>query len=106
MQGFVGFTIPIWVRRLVTMLPAVIVAAIGLNPTATLVISQVVLSFVLPLPIITLIIFTRRRDIMGTLVNKLPTTYIAIVCGAIILSLNIWLLYSTFAPLFHWWLPS
>jgi manganese transport protein len=106
MQGFVGFTIPVWVRRSVTMLPAVIVAAIGLNPTFTLVISQVVLSFVLPLPIITLIMFTRRRDIMGTLVNKAITTWTATVCSVVILSLNIWLLYSTFAPLFGWWLPS
>src|SRR5438046_880412 len=65
MQGFVGFTIPIWIRRLVTMLPAILVAAIGFNPTSTLVISQVVLCFVLPLPVITLIYFTRRRDIMG-----------------------------------------
>ncbi|HXZ03636.1 MAG TPA: Nramp family divalent metal transporter, partial [Ktedonobacteraceae bacterium] len=106
MQGFVGFTIPIWIRRLVTMLPAILVAAIGFNPTSTLVISQVVLSFVLPLPVITLIMFTRRRDIMGTLVNKTITTRAAMACGAIILCLNIWLLYSTFAPLFGWWLPS
>ena len=106
MQGFVGFTIPIWVRRLVTMIPAVIVAAIGLNPTATLVISQVVLSFVLPLPVITLVMFTRRRDLMGTLVNKPITTWAAIACSVLILSLNIWLLYSTFAPPFGWWLPS
>ncbi len=100
MQGFVGFTIPIWVRRLVTMLPAVIVAWIGLNPTNTLVISQVVLSFVLPLPVITLIMFTSRRDLMGTLVNKLITTLAAIACSVVILGLNLWLLYSTFAPLF------
>jgi manganese transport protein len=106
MQGFVGFTIPIWVRRLVTMLPAVIVAAIGLNPTSTLVISQVVLSFVLPLPVITLIRFTRRRDLMGILVNKPITTWLASACSVIILSLNVWLLYSTFAPFFGWWLPS
>ena len=106
MQGFVGFTIPIWVRRLVTMIPAVIVAAIGLNPTSTLVISQVILSFVLPLPVITLVIFTRRRDLMGTLVNKAITTWAAIGCSAVILSLNIWLLYSTFAPAFGWWQPS
>ncbi|MBV8822575.1 MAG: Nramp family divalent metal transporter, partial [Ktedonobacteraceae bacterium] len=99
MQGFVGFTIPIWVRRLVTMLPAVIVAIIGLNPTNTLVISQVVLSFALPLPVITLIMFTRRRDLMGTLVNKPVTTWAAIACSVVILSLNVWLLYSTFAPL-------
>jgi manganese transport protein len=106
MQGFVGFTIPIWVRRLVTMLPAVLVAAIGFNPTSTLVISQVVLSFVLPLPVITLVMFTRRRDLMGSLVNKAITTWAAIACSVLILGLNIWLLYSTFAPLFGWWLPK
>jgi manganese transport protein len=106
MQGFVGFTIPTWIRRLVTMLPAIIVAAVGLNPTSTLVISQVVLSFALPLPVITLVMFTRRHDIMGILVNKRITTWTAIACSAIILSLNIWLLYSTFAPLLGWWQPS
>jgi manganese transport protein len=106
MQGFVGFTIPIWVRRLVTMIPAVIVAAIGLNPTSTLVISQVVLSFVLPLPVITLIMFTRRQDLMGSLVNKSITTWAAIACSVVILSLNIWLLYSTFAQHFGLWLPG
>jgi manganese transport protein len=106
MQGFVGFTIPVWIRRLVTMLPAVIIAAIGVNPTSTLVISQVVLSFVLPLPIITLIMFTSRRDIMGILVNRATTTWVAIACSVVILSLNVWLLYSTFAPFFGWRLPS
>ena|SRR5712691_7032019 len=106
MQGFVGFTIPVWMRRLVTMIPAVVVAAIGLNPTTTLVVSQVVLSFVLPLPVITLIMFTRRRDIMGTLVNKRITTWSAIGCSALILGLNVWLLYSTFAPNFGWWIPG
>jgi manganese transport protein len=105
MQGFVGFTIPIWMRRLVTMIPAVLVAAIGFNPTSTLVISQVVLSLVLPLPVITLIMFTRRRDLMGTLVNKPITTWAAIACSVLILGLNVWLLYSTFAPLFGLWLP-
>ena len=106
MQGFVGFTIPVWVRRLVTMLPAIVVAAIGLNPTTTLVVSQVVLSFALPLPVIALIIFTRRRDIMGELVNKRFTTWAAIACSTVILGLNIWLLYSTFAPAFTWGLPA
>jgi manganese transport protein len=100
MQGFVGFTIPIWVRRLVTMLPAVLVVAIGFNPINTLVISQVVLSFVLPLPVITLVMFTRRRDLMGTLVNKSITTWAAIACSVVILSLNVWLLYSTFVQIF------
>lgn len=102
MQGFVGFTIPLWVRRVVTMIPAVLVAAIGLNTTTTLVISQVVLSFVLPLPVITLVMFTRRRDLMGSLVNKPVTTWAAIACSVVIVGLNIWLLYSTFASLFGW----
>ncbi len=106
MQGFVGFTIPIWIRRLVTMIPAVLVVMLGFNPTQSLVISQVVLSFVLPLPVITLVMFTSRRDLMGTLVNKSVTTWAAIACSVVILSLNLWLLYSTFAPLFGWWLPS
>jgi manganese transport protein len=106
MQGFVNFTIPIWVRRLVTMIPAVLIAAIGLNPTNTLVISQVVLSFVLPVPVITLVMFTSRRDLMGTLVNKPLTTWTAIACSIVILSLNVWLLYSTFAPLLGWWVPA
>ena len=106
MQGFVGFTIPVWIQRLVTMLPAILVALIGLDPTRTLVISQVVLSFALPLPVITLVMFTRRRDIMGTLVNKPITTWAAIACSVVILSLNVWLLYSTFAPFFGWWQPS
>jgi manganese transport protein len=54
---------------------------------------------------ITLIRFTRRRDLMGSLVNKPPTTWLAIVCSVIILSLNVWLLYATFAPFCGWWLP-
>ncbi len=106
MQGFVGFTIPVWVRRLVTMIPAVLVALLSLNPTTTLVISQVVLSFVLPLPVITLILFTRRKDLMGSLVNSRITTALAALCGGVILLLNIVLLYLTFAPLLHWWSPN
>ena len=71
MQGSVGFRIPVWVRRLVTMLPAFVVVAMGVNSTNALVISQVVLSIALPLPgvMIALIIFTGRRDIMGGFVN-------------------------------------
>ena len=70
MQGFVGFRIPIWMRRLVTMVPAFVVVALGVNATHALVFSQVVLSIALPLPMIALLIFTGRRDIMG----DLPTT--------------------------------
>jgi manganese transport protein len=95
MQGFVGFSIPVWIRRAVTMLPAVIIVAIGVNPTESLVISQVVLSMVLPLPVIALTYFTRRRDLMGTLVNRRFTTVLAVLCSALILVLNVLLLYQT-----------
>jgi manganese transport protein len=94
MQGFVGFSIPIWLRRLLTMLPAIAVVAIGFNPTQTLVISQVVLSFVLPIPVVALVIFTCRRDLMGVLVNHRLTTALAILCSIVILVLNVLLLYQ------------
>ncbi|GMA64315.1 hypothetical protein GCM10025859_47550 [Alicyclobacillus fastidiosus] len=96
MQGFVGFTIPLWIRRVITMLPTFLIVALGIDPTRTLVISQVVLSLVLPMPIISLIYFTRRRDIMGVLVNKRIVTYAATVCAFIILVLNLLLLYLSF----------
>ena len=70
MQGFLHRQIPIWLRRLVTMLPALIVIGIGLEPTRTLVISQVVLSFGLPFALIPLVLFTARGDLMGVLVNR------------------------------------
>ena len=95
MQGFLHRHIPIWVRRLVTMLPSLVVIAIGLDPTRTLVISQVVLSFGLPFAIIPLVMFTRRRDIMGVLVNRPLTTLLAGVVAALIVALNIYLLYQT-----------
>ncbi|MEO7003256.1 MAG: Nramp family divalent metal transporter, partial [Ktedonobacterales bacterium] len=100
MQGFVGFTIPTWLRRLVTMAPAVIIAAIGVNPTETLVISQVILSLILPIPVIALVYFTARRDVMGTLVNHRVTTVLAIACAVVILALNVLLLYTTFGGVF------
>ena len=70
MQGFIDRQIPIFVRRLVTMVPALVVAAIGLNPSRTLVLSQVVLSFGIPFALIPLVWFTSRRDLMGALVNR------------------------------------
>jgi manganese transport protein len=100
MQGFVGFTIPIWLRRVITMLPAVIVALIGVDPTKTLVLSQVVLSFALPLPVITLVMFTSRRDVMGSLVNRRVTTWAAIACATVIVALNVLLLYLSGAGIF------
>lgn len=95
MQGFVGFSIPVWVRRIVTMLPTVIIVALGVDPTQTLVISQVILSIVLPIPIIALIYFTKRKDIMGVLVNKKLTTTLSIICAVVISFLNLLLIYQT-----------
>jgi manganese transport protein len=96
MQGFVGFRIPIWLRRMATLIPALVAIQLGLDPTRTLVISQVVLSFSLPIPVITLLMFTRNRAIMGTLVNHPVVTALGIVCATIILFLNAILLYQTF----------
>lgn len=95
MQGFVGFTIPLWIRRLVTMLPTVIIVAIGVDPTKTLIISQVVLSIVLPFPVIALIYFTRRKDLMGVLTNKRSTTILSSLFALLILGLNVWLIVQT-----------
>lgn len=95
MQGFLKRHIPVWVRRLVTMTPSLAVIAAGLDPTRTLVISQVVLSFGLPFAVIPLVMFTRRPDIMGDLVNKRTTTVLAGLVAAIIVVLNVYLLYKT-----------
>ena len=94
MQGFVHWQIPIWLRRLVTMLPALIVIGIGLEPTRTLVLSQVVLSFGLPFALVPLAIFTARADLMGVLVNRRPTTVIFGAVTLLIIALNMFLLYQ------------
>lgn len=96
MQGFLHVRIPLWIRRLVTMVPALVVIALGLDPTRTLVISQVVLSFGIPFALIPLVLFTRRRDLMGTLVNHRLTTLVASLVAAIIVALNLYLLWQTF----------
>jgi len=96
MSGFLDWEIPVWIRRLVTMVPSLIVIAIGLDPSRTLVISQVLLSFGLPFAIIPLVIFTSQKKIMGVLVNKKITTLMAMIVAAIILFLNFFLLYMTF----------
>jgi len=95
MQGFVGFRIPIWVRRLVTMIPAFVVVGLGADATNALVISQVVLSIALPLPMIALLIFTRRSDIMGQFINSRLTNIAAIVGTAVVLGLNVFLILQT-----------
>ena len=95
MQGFIGFRIPILVRRLVTMIPAFVVVALGANATNALVISQVVLSIALPLPMISLLMFTRRADIMGQFANSRLTHVAALIGTAVVLLLNIFLIVQT-----------
>jgi manganese transport protein len=92
MQDFVKFHIPLWVRRLVTMIPAFVVVALGVNATRALVLSQVVLSLVLPVPMIALLILTARRDVMGKFANGRLTNAAAIVAAVVILALNALLL--------------
>ncbi len=96
MQGFLHFHVPIWLRRLVTMLPAFVVVAMGVNATEALVLSQVVLSIALPVPMVALIIFTSRRDLMGEHVTGLPVRALAILGATIVLSLNFVLLAGVF----------
>ncbi len=95
MQGFLRHKIPVWVRRLATMVPSLIVVLIGLDPTRTLVTSQVVLSFGLPFAVIPLIWFTSRRDLMGVLTNSLITKILICLVAALISALNGYLLYQT-----------
>jgi manganese transport protein len=96
MQGFVARKIPVSVRRLVTMIPAFVVIGIGVNPTRTLVVSQVVLSFGIPFALVPLVWFTSRRRVMGELVNGLATTVAATVVAAAIVVLNVFLLTQVF----------
>ena len=97
MQGFIDRTIPLALRRLITMAPALVVLALGLDPTRSLIISQVVLSFGIPFALVPLVLVTRRRDVMGALVNRRLTTVVASVVAALIIALNGFLLVQTFA---------
>ena len=96
MQGFINRRIPLFARRAITMVPSLIVLAIGVNPSTTLVISQVVLSFGIPFALVPMVLLTRRKDIMGGLVNRPFTTVVASIVAAMIISLNLFLLYETF----------
>jgi manganese transport protein len=95
MQGFIERSVPLILRRAVTMTPALIVLAIGVDPTNALVISQVFLSFGIPFALVPLVLLTRRRDIMGALVNRRLTTATAGVVALIISSLNVFLIADT-----------
>lgn len=95
MQGFIHREIPIWIRRSVTALPALLVLALNLPTTTVLVCSQVALSFGIPFALIPLILLTRRRDVMGSHVNRLATTIVATMIAGLIVALNVYLLVAT-----------
>ena len=96
MQGFIGRRIPLFLRRLVTMTPALVVVAVGTDPSRALVLSQVVLSFGIPFALIPLILVCRDRPLMGSLVNRRSTTIAAVVVATVIITLNVFLLAGTF----------
>ena len=96
MAGFINVRIPLLVRRAVTMVPALIVLAVGISPTSALVLSQVVLSFGIPFALIPLVMLTGRRDVMGVHVNRPVTRMLAWGCAALITALNVFLIYQQF----------
>jgi manganese transport protein len=97
MQGFIDRRIPLLLRRVVTMTPALVVLALGLDPTRSLVISQVILSFGIPFALVPLVLLTSKREVMGELVNRRVTTVAAGVVAGAIIALNVFLLYQTLA---------
>ncbi|WP_242220950.1 Nramp family divalent metal transporter [Bacillus cereus group sp. BfR-BA-01380] len=96
MQGFIRMHIPLYLRRFITMVPPLVIIALGVNPTHALVMSQVVLSFGIAFALIPLIVFTSKKSIMGALVNHRFTTTLAWIIAVLIITLNIFLLYQTF----------
>jgi manganese transport protein len=97
MQGFINRSIPLFLRRAITMIPALVVLALGLPTTQVLVLSQVVLSFGIPFALVPLVIFSSRRGLMGPLVNRPATTVVAAAIAAVIIGLNLYLIVTTFA---------
>jgi manganese transport protein len=97
MQGFIDRRIPLFLRRLVTMAPALVVLAAGVDATDALVASQVVLSFGIPFALVPMIVLTRRADVMGELVNRRVTTIVASVVATLIIALNLFLIVDTIA---------
>jgi manganese transport protein len=95
MQGFIARQIPLTLRRAITMIPALVIVAVGVDPSRALVLSQVVLSFGIPFALIPLVMFCRNGELMGTLVNRRSTTIAAVVVAAIIIGLNAFLLEQT-----------
>ncbi len=99
MEGFLRRRISLWLRRGLTMLPAIAIIAAGVDPSLALVISQVVLSFGIPGALIPLLIFCARPSLMGSLVNRRATTVAAALAAAVIVTLNVALLLLTFGVL-------
>lgn len=97
MKGFVSLSIPINLRRAITMLPALVIIVLGVNPMNALVLSQVALSFILPVPVIQLLLIAKRKDIMGVFANKPWVRVLGILITAVIIALNATLLAFTFA---------
>ena len=96
MQGFIRRRIPIFLRRAITLAPALIVLGIGLNPTDALVMSQVVLSFGIPFALIPLLLIARKKELMGSLANPPWLSALAGVLGGLIILLNVFLLEQVF----------
>ena len=96
MQGFIRFSIPLWVRRVVTMIPSFVVILLGLEPTRILVMSQVLLSFGIALALIPLLVFTSDSRLMGELVNSRNTKLLGWGIVLVVVALNIWLLLGAF----------
>jgi manganese transport protein len=95
MQGFTQYRIPLWIRRLVTMVPAFAVVALGIDATRALILSQVALSLILPVPMIALLILIRRRDVMGSCASGSVTIATATTAAVIVLMLNLLLVLQT-----------
>jgi manganese transport protein len=96
MQGFVQRRIPLFARRALTLAPALVVLSLGVDPTAALVFSQVVLAFGIPFALVPLVLLTRSRGLMGELVNRTRTTVAAGAAAVVIIALNAVLLWHTF----------
>jgi manganese transport protein len=92
MLGFIRRTVPLNLRRLVTIAPALLILGLGIDPTETLIVSQVILSFGIPFALVPLVSFTRRRDIMGSLVNRHRTTWAAGAVSGLVIAMNALLL--------------
>jgi manganese transport protein len=99
-EGFLKIRFSIFLRRLLTMIPAIAVIAAGYDPLKVLVLSQVLLSFTLPFALLPLIVLTRRANVMGDLVNHRVANWLAYFTVAIIIALNVLLLYQTFGGTF------